>query len=122
MKKMYYWLGYAAALIGGTAVSWNRLLPVHNTYIFLMGLIWTWTGLLMALNLSEYGDAYKRSTTCKRIHGIIFLAMGGAWIPLSPTAAANRAMPVLLCSAPFLVLLALTTSLDKKKRLNKKEE
>ena len=122
MKKAIYWLGYAILLISGTAISLNRLLPVYNTYIFLMGMVWCWNGFMMVLNLTEYGKAYSRSESCKRIHGVIFLAMGGAWIPLSLTAAADRALPVLLCSAPFLALLVLTAGLDKKKRLNKKEE
>lgn len=122
MKKMIYWLGYAVLLVGGIAVSMKRLLPIHNTYIYLMGTLFIWSGLLMVFNLSEYGDVYRRSTVCKRIHGVIFMVMGGAWVPLSLTPLCNRGMPVLLCSVPFLALLVLTASLDKKKRLNKKEE
>lgn len=122
MKKKLYWLGYAVLLVGGIAISLSRLLPVCNTYIFLMGMVWAWTGLMMVLNLTEYRKAYSRSETCKRIHGIIFLVMGAVWVPLSLTPLCNRGMPVLLCSAPFLALLMLTASYDKKKRLNDKKE
>ncbi|MCI8423223.1 MAG: hypothetical protein HFF50_06805 [Lawsonibacter sp.] len=119
MKRAVYWLGYAVLLAGGIFASWKRLLPVQNTYIFLMGLIWLWSGFLMAFNFSEYGDHYKRSVACKRIHGVIFLAMGGVWIPLSLTPLAHRGMPVFLASVPFLLLLCVTAHLDKKKRLEK---
>jgi len=103
MKKWGYWVGAAVLFVGGFCLSWSRLLPIQNTYTFVMGLHWLWNSAALLLGHPAVDRGHPR--TCQLIYSAVFLATGAVWVWISMTELCDRMLPMLAVTIPFLLIL-----------------
>lgn len=112
-KKKIFWSGYAVFLLLGMYISAAELLPVKNTMIFLFGSIWIWNGITVFLDANML---FLRPFVPGV--GLLFsasiLLLGVTWCIAACTSIANRGIPMLLLSLPFLIVAFFCWRFNKK--------
>lgn len=100
-KKIVYWCIYFILLIGGMVVSFKVLL-LENTTIFLLGLIWIWTGTSLILKQNPYyGQKYSRKYQI--LLSISAIGLGIVWSIISFISLSNETVPMIFVSLPFVL-------------------
>ena len=102
-KQAIYWLGYFVILLAGMYLSRYQIISVQNTSIFLFGLMWIWTGSTVIFHVNPY---YAQNYTRKYqlIIALSCLGLGVSWVIISLNKLSNQGIPILLISAPFLLI------------------
>ena len=101
-KNLIYWSVYGILMAVGIVLSIFHILPVKNTTVLLLGLMWIWAGVSVILKVNtHYAQKYERKQ--QLVFSASNIGMGVAWSILSCTSLSGQAISVILISAPFLI-------------------
>ena len=118
MKNIIYWSVYIFLIGVGIVFSVNEVLPIHNTMIFLLGVMCFWTGVSIIIGVHTfYAQKYIRKY--QMMIAVIITILGISWMAISCTALCDEAIPMLLVSLPFLLSLAVVAHLHKYSKSNR---
>lgn len=112
-KKKIFWSGYAVFLFLALYISIGEILPVKNTTIFLLGSMWIWNGIAVFLDANML---FLRPFVpgVRLLFSASILLLGVAWCIAACTSLANRGIPMLLLSLPFLMVAFFCWRFNKK--------
>lgn len=102
-KRIIYWIGYAVILLTGIYLSTNRIVPIQTPLIFLLGLVWIWTGCTIIFKTNPY-YAQKYMRKHQIIMAVTSLGMGISWVIISLTPLSKQGIPMIIVSIPFVLI------------------
>ena len=102
LNPFLYWSVYLFLMLIGILLRRYHILPIKNTSIFLLGLMWIWTGLSLFGSINPY-FAQKYGRKQQLVFAAASVGLGVAWSIVSLSPLSNQALPMAIISLPFLI-------------------
>ena len=101
-----YWLFYLLFAVLGYTAMLEGVLVVQSPAVFLLSLLWAWTGVAAILKL-EPPLLRVPAPGIRLICALLYIALGLVWAALSFTGLAGQAALLVGVTVPFAVVLAI---------------